>query len=88
MQMTSPHTVPVLIVPSHPSAHLCPSTRAMRKEGKAFRWNDERGFGFIKQADGGADVFCHRSALGEDRQACLTEGETVYTRFRCKPPPL
>eukprot|EP00756_Hemistasia_phaeocysticola_P036292 Hpha_TRINITY_DN16634_c0_g1::TRINITY_DN16634_c0_g1_i1::g.179311::m.179311 len=50
----------------------------MSKVGVASRWNEEGGFGFIKQSDGGPDVFCHRSALGKDRDTCLIEGETVF----------
>eukprot|EP00419_Tripos_fusus_P051166 CAMPEP_0172837340 /NCGR_PEP_ID=MMETSP1075-20121228/27127_1 /TAXON_ID=2916 /ORGANISM="Ceratium fusus, Strain PA161109" /LENGTH=126 /DNA_ID=CAMNT_0013680709 /DNA_START=105 /DNA_END=486 /DNA_ORIENTATION=+ len=50
-----------------------PKTRT----GIASRWNDERGFGFIKPDDGGDDIFCHRSALGESRDLRLDEGDKV-----------
>lgn len=33
------------------------------KKGKLTVWKDERGFGFIRPADGGKDVFLHISAL-------------------------
>lgn len=45
--------------------------------GTACRWNDEKGFGFIKPDDGGSDVFVHRSALGESRDLRLEEGDQV-----------
>ncbi len=35
----------------------------MRLEGTLKRWNDDRGFGFITPADGGADLFVHISAF-------------------------
>eukprot|EP01062_Namystynia_karyoxenos_P011523 TRINITY_DN1412_c0_g1_i9.p1 TRINITY_DN1412_c0_g1~~TRINITY_DN1412_c0_g1_i9.p1 ORF type:complete len:290 (+),score=34.31 TRINITY_DN1412_c0_g1_i9:90-959(+) len=49
----------------------------MSQTGTAKRWNDEKGFGFISPNDGGADVFCHCTALGSDR-APLEQGSTVY----------
>merc|ERR1711890_136858 len=41
--------------------------------GTVLRWNDEKGFGFIKPEDGGGDVFVHRSELpnGDDRSTRL-----------------
>jgi uncharacterized membrane protein YsdA (DUF1294 family)/cold shock CspA family protein len=39
--------------------------RAMRFKGTLAEWNDDRGFGFITPAEGGARVFCHISAFQE-----------------------
>lgn len=47
------------------------------RSGKAVRWNEERGFGFIECDDGGPDIFIHRSALGESRDLRLHEGDRV-----------
>eukprot|EP00419_Tripos_fusus_P057480 CAMPEP_0172928626 /NCGR_PEP_ID=MMETSP1075-20121228/218074_1 /TAXON_ID=2916 /ORGANISM="Ceratium fusus, Strain PA161109" /LENGTH=176 /DNA_ID=CAMNT_0013789913 /DNA_START=69 /DNA_END=598 /DNA_ORIENTATION=+ len=47
------------------------------KTGTALRWNDDRGFGFIKPDDGGNDIFVHRRALGEGRDHRLEEGDRV-----------
>ncbi|MGB3491838.1 MAG: cold shock domain-containing protein [Elainellaceae cyanobacterium] len=33
------------------------------KKGKLTTWKDDRGFGFIRPADGGKDIFLHISAL-------------------------
>ena len=43
-------------------------------KGTACRWN-ERGFGFIKPADGGDDLFCHVSQIGDGNM--LEEGAEV-----------
>jgi cold shock CspA family protein len=38
----------------------------MRRHGHLTRWNDDRGFGFITPAGGGADLFVHISAFPRD----------------------
>ena len=40
--------------------------------GTAKRWNDEKGFGFIKPDDGSEDIFCHRTSITDGD--CLVEG--------------
>ena len=42
------------------------------------KWfNDSKGFGFIEQADGGADVFVHHSAIQSNGYRSLEEGSKV-----------
>jgi cold shock protein len=44
-------------------------------KGTIKKWNEDRGFGFIKTEDGGQDVFFHASALREGDN--IREGATV-----------
>ncbi|MFO0679455.1 MAG: cold shock domain-containing protein [Polyangiaceae bacterium] len=42
------------------------------------KWfNETKGFGFIKQNDGGEDVFCHQTAIQATGFRTLQEGQTV-----------
>ena len=42
------------------------------------KWfNDSKGFGFITQDDGGADVFVHFSSIKSDGFKTLAEGQKV-----------
>lgn len=45
--------------------------------GKVKWFNGEKGFGFIQQDDGGADVFCHFSAIQGDGYRNLSEDDEV-----------
>jgi len=45
------------------------------KEGTVKMWNEEKGFGFISPADGGPDVFVHRTSLNEG--VMLAPGQVV-----------
>ena len=46
-------------------------------QGTVKWFNAEKGFGFIEQADGGADVFCHYSAISGSGYKSLDEGQRV-----------
>ncbi|MDB4995042.1 MAG: cold-shock protein CspA [Myxococcaceae bacterium] len=42
------------------------------------KWfNESKGFGFIKQDNGGDDVFCHYSAIQANGFRTLAEGQPV-----------
>ena len=46
-------------------------------QGSVKWFNAEKGFGFIAQDDGGADVFCHFSAIQADGYKSLDENQRV-----------
>ncbi len=45
--------------------------------GKVKWFNDAKGYGFIQQEEGGADVFVHFSAIQADGFKTLAEGQEV-----------
>ena len=45
----------------------------MRTHGTLIKWNDDRGFGFIAPANGGAEVFVHISAYPRGSRPLLNE---------------
>ncbi len=50
----------------------------MSKTTGIVKWfNEEKGFGFITQDGGGADVFCHFRAISGDGFKTLAEGQKV-----------
>lgn len=66
-----------------------PRTTPRRIQGTVRMWDDEKGFGFIEPAAGGADVFLHMRAFGEYTARpvagalvtyCLTTDETGRPR--------
>ncbi len=54
----------------------------MKKEGTIIRWDDERGFGFVRSPDSTADVFLHvrdfRSRSGGPRQGMRITFEEIH----------
>ncbi|UPK74771.1 cold-shock protein [Solicola gregarius] len=46
-------------------------------QGTVKWFNGEKGFGFISQADGGADVFVHYTAIVADGYRTLDENQKV-----------
>lgn len=48
-----------------------------RQQGTVKWFNDEKGYGFITPADGGADLFVHFKAIETSGFKALKEGQTV-----------
>ena len=46
-------------------------------EGTVKWFSNEKGYGFIEQGDGGADVFVHFSAIAGEGYKSLAEGQRV-----------
>lgn len=66
------------------SARGCParSSGKNRKSNKmatgTVKWfNDSKGFGFLTQDNGQADVFCHHTAIQSEGFRSLAEGQRV-----------
>jgi CspA family cold shock protein len=45
--------------------------------GTVKSFNQEKGYGFITPDDGGADLFCHHTAINMDGHRTLMEGQKV-----------
>ncbi len=54
----------------------------MRFKGTIAEWNDDRGFGFIKPAEGGERVFCHIKAFQERSRRPLLHATVTYEQGR------
>lgn len=48
-----------------------------RINGTVIKWNNERGFGFVRRHDGGADLFVHASDLRRSGIESLSYGERI-----------
>ncbi|MCX2954533.1 cold-shock protein [Lentzea sp. NEAU-D7] len=53
------------------------STQPGEYEGTVKWFNAEKGFGFISQENGGADVFVHYSSINASGYRTLEEGQRV-----------
>jgi CspA family cold shock protein len=49
----------------------------LRQSGKVKWFNENKGYGFILQDEGGQDVFVHYSEIKEEGYRTLAEGEVV-----------
>lgn len=48
-----------------------------RISGKCVWFSSAKGYGFLSRSDGGAEVFCHFSAIQSEGYKKLDEGEEV-----------
>ena len=78
LQVTGGHTGALVGAAAEEIPQAAPPPQHCAEHGKlkgtAGRWN-ERGFGFIKPADGGEDLFCHVSGIQDGNM--LREGDEV-----------
>jgi cold shock CspA family protein len=51
----------------------------MQQHGKLCKWNDERGFGFIKPNDGSSDIFAHITAFPKNAEPPMIGDALSYT---------
>ena len=52
-------------------------TASERIKGTVSWFNSSKGYGFLKRDGGGADVFCHFSAIQSEGYKSLNEGDKV-----------
>lgn len=67
--------------------HLTNGTDEMRLTGKLINWNNDRGFGFIRNDGGGADLFAHISEFPrgfEPEQGQVVEFDTHFDQMKGK----
>lgn len=64
---------------SHASERQCGGVMAV---GKVKWFNDEKGWGFIKQPDQGPDVFVHYSQINGEGRRRLVEDEEVQFEIK------
>jgi cold shock protein len=57
--------------------HQDPQKEQIMASGTVKWFNSEKGFGFISQDDGGADVFVHYSAIASSGYRSLDENQKV-----------
>jgi len=57
----------------------------MQKTGTVKWFNDQKGYGFIEQSEGGNDVFVHISAVNQSGMHTLREGQKIEFEIRKDP---
>lgn len=57
-----------------------PGDTAVEGKGQLVRWNDERGFGFVKPEDGGEDLFAHISSLVDGEGSVKESNMVTYLK--------
>lgn len=61
-----------------PAGRLANAERSTAMATGTVKWfNDAKGYGFIRQDNGGEDVFCHHTAIQAEGFRTLAEGQRV-----------